>query len=211
MPRMLAPRKDSLSSRRSITSLHGFKTSLHSYISISSSLRTSTSSSGDYQGSSQFSLRRSSMMQNNPTPSLRRQVTRLHKHNDAWNIENQGSDVTQGTSSLATSDTSVITELSLSGSSSSSQSSLQQPNILVRSPRQALLLLMHSTNNNNCAQRSPRSRNSFFPSAQIMEKDTWGQFVDTEEAEHDLSRRSKIQYITRLYLANSRHLGPQLR
>jgi len=220
---MLAPRTGSLS-RRSSTSLSGSKASMTSHRSSSS---RQTSLSSDYYGS-QYSLRRSSLPNSTPSTPRHKEVQvsyNQHRHNAEWNVDrDKGSLVSQGPPSLATSDTSVLTE---QWSRSSSQTSLLHPppgmqhsanDAIVHrlgSPREALLraaLRQHATKlyTNDNLQRS-RRKSSFLPSSQIKERDTWGQFVDTEEAERDLARRSKILSLTRRYRVNSSHLSPQLR
>mmetsp|Transcript_14886 Transcript_14886/g.24219 ORF Transcript_14886/g.24219 Transcript_14886/m.24219 type:complete len:201 (+) Transcript_14886:57-659(+) len=188
MPRMLAPRRDSVS-RRSIASLRGSRTSLNSYGSTTS---RQTSSSNNYHGS-QFSLRRSSFQNGSAqssTHSLRHQVHQ-RQHNAVWNIEDQGS-VSLGSPSLVNSDT--------SSSGSSSQSSLQPPSVQPPANSDALhryyairrASLQHPTIMHPTISVPGSRGNSFLPSVQIKEEDTWGQFVETEDAEEDLVRRSRL-------------------
>mmetsp|Transcript_27897 Transcript_27897/g.47429 ORF Transcript_27897/g.47429 Transcript_27897/m.47429 type:complete len:218 (+) Transcript_27897:285-938(+) len=206
MPRILAPRTDSFY-RKSSASPHGSRTSLKS---VGSTNSTGISLSSIRYGS-QLSLRRSSL-QNGPDMHV--------QQNAVWCIEDQGS-VSQGPPSLVSSRSS-----SRSSSQSSMQhypggqspvnntplhryhalrrASLQHPPISGESSRknpvQGLSLqyptILHPTNIRN---GSPG--NSFLPSAQIKEEDTWGHFVETGDADDELVRRSRLLSISRRNLA----------
>lgn len=237
MPRMLAPRRESM--RRSGASLCNSRSSLPSY-SLANPNRRSPLNNG-YNGS-QFSLRRSSI--NNESPqssshSLRQQS--LYKHqaaqqtsnqNAMWNIGGQGS-VSQPPS-LASSETSEKTESSLSRSST--QSSLHPPCLPMpptsRARYEAMhryyalrrALLQHQAGNpeshrHNAFRSSPlqdqRNRslpgtpgNSFLPQTQTKEEDTlWGQFVDVAVVEEDSVRRKNLLSRTRMHPATLSRLS----
>lgn len=196
---MLAPRTESLSRRSS--NLQDSRTSLDGSYRSASSRRTSGSS--DHFGS-RLSLRRSQMPPN-----------QLQQHKHMRNAEEQGS-VSEQPPSLDDSETSVLTELS--SSRSSSRSSLQAPSPRLPSKYDTLQRFYatrgapsenHATiqratlqrsNNLHSATNFERSRGNFFLSSTRGEKESsWGQFVDTEEAEEDLTRRSRILSIRRRY------------
>jgi len=233
MPRMLAPRSvDSLSGRSS-ASPNGSKASLNSYGSATS---RQTSLSNNCHGS-QFSMRRSSSRNgsaHSSTHSLRQHMQEPSKQNAVWNIEDQGS-VSQGPPSLVNS--AVLRERFSSGSSP--RSSLQPPSVQPPANDDALhrysalhrATLQHHTNipvgsNRNYAlgraslqhptilhptnSLSGSRSNSFLPSAQIKDEDTWGQFARTENAEKELGRRSssKLLSITRTYPASFSYSRP---
>mmetsp|Transcript_39778 Transcript_39778/g.72786 ORF Transcript_39778/g.72786 Transcript_39778/m.72786 type:complete len:210 (-) Transcript_39778:63-692(-) len=208
MPRMLAPRSvDSLSGRSS-ASPNGSKASLNSYGSATS---RQTSLSNNCHGS-QFSMRRSSSRNgsaHSSTHSLRQHMQEPSKQNAVWNIEDQGS-VSLGSPSLVNSDT--------SSSGSSSQSSLQPPSVQPPANSDALhryyairrASLQHPTILHPTNSLSGSRSNSFLPSAQIKDEDTWGQFARTENAEKELGRRSssKLLSITRTYPASFSYSRP---
>ena len=255
MPRMLAPRNDSLSRRNSrgsnVSSLRGSKSSFNSFASATSrrkslsnnlnvsqfSLGQSALQNGSAQ-SSMHSLRRQKSSRQNALSDYiqekdpsKQNATWNHtqepsKRNKLWNIAKQGFG-SQGPPSLISSESSVTTE----GSSQSSlqppvndahndflniyalhESSMQQQtNTPVGSPRNYGVgrvslqrpTILHPTN----SLRGSR-RNSFHPYAQIKEEDTWGQFVETADAEEELVRRCRVLSTRRRYPASSSHSSP---
>ena len=73
------------------------------------------------------------------------------------------------------------------------------PSSLGASPRRAAQPRRSSLTNLGPASRSV---NSFLSQGiKIKEEDIWGQFVDTQDAEEDLVRRSKILSLTQRYHA----------
>ena len=136
--------------------------------------------------SSSHSLRNQSLYRHQTTQQMSTQ-------NAVWHIEvDQGS----ATPSLVSSETSVASSYSQSSRLQQPPSPLLQPTPLHAHPTTSLLP-PPTSNYMTSPQRRPTTPTNGVTPLHNEEDDEWGQFVDTFDAEEDLSRRYKLISISR--------------